>query len=160
MGQTEQVFWALAYGLGVIGAGLFALGTFQHYSAKYAGYRFFTTRRLFGLSTIAALYHGAIYLDTKTEYFVDTPWAMPAMIALAGALALYMIVKSIRHAGIAWAIAGISLQIALLFWLGPFFAIMPPVIIFYALFKDAGVKFRPFAGAPQQTTIYINQSTY
>lgn len=36
----EQVFWALAYGLGVIGAGLFALMTFQHYSSKYAGYRF------------------------------------------------------------------------------------------------------------------------
>lgn len=156
----EQVFSALAYGLGVIGAGLFALGTFQHYSAKYAGYRFFTTRRLFGLSMIAALFHGAIYLDTKTEYFADASWAMPAMIALAGALALYMVVKSIRHAGIVWATAGIGLQIAMLYWLGSMLAIMPPVIAFYAFFKDSGVRFRPFAGTPQQTTIYINQSTY
>ena len=42
----EQLFWTLAYGLGVIGACLFALMTFQHYSSKYAGYRFFTTRKL------------------------------------------------------------------------------------------------------------------
>lgn len=156
----EQVFWELAYGLGVIGAGLFALGTFQHYSSKYAGYRFFTTRRLFGLSLIAALFHGAIYLDTKTDHFANAPWAMGAMIAAAGLLALYMIVKSIRHAGFVWALAGTSLQIALLYFFGPLLAIMPPVIAFYAVFKDSGVRFRPFAGTPQQTTVYINQTTY
>lgn len=156
----EQVFWALAYGLGVIGAGLFALGAFQHYSSKYAGYRFFTTRRLFGLTLIAALYHGAIYLDAETSYFANAPWAMPAMTAVAGILALYMVVKSFRHAGFVWAFAGTSLQITLLYFFGPLLAIMPPVIAFYAFFKDSGVRFRPFAGTPQQTTIYINQSTY
>ena len=156
----EQVFWAVAYGLGVIGAGLFALGAFQHYSSKYAGYRFFTTRKLFGLSLIAALFHGAIYLDAETDYFANAPWAMPAMIAVAGILALYMVVNSIRHAGFVWALVGTSLQIAMVYFLGPLLAIMPPVIVFYALFKDAGIGFRPFAGPPQQTTVYINQTTY
>lgn len=156
----EQLFWTLAYGLGVIGACLFALMTFQHYSSKYAGYRFFTTRKLFGLSLIAALFHGAIYLDTETDHFADWPWAMETMIAVAGILAIYIVVKSIRHAGFVWASAGTSMQIALLYFLGPLLAIMPPVIAFYAVFKDSGVRFRPFAGTPQQTTVYINQTTY
>lgn len=156
----EQLISSFGPGLGILVLAIVCLAFFEHAADRYSGEKFLTSGKLLVLSSIAALYHGALYIERETGWFAGTPWMRWAMIASAGAVALALVVYSFRKSGLLWTVAGTVIQSALLYWTGPLLAVMLPAIVFYRMFKD--FRGRPIAGPPSssQTTVYINQSTY
>lgn len=156
----EQLISSFGRGLGILVLAIVCLAFFEHAADRYSGEKFLTSGKLLVLSWIAALYYGAFYIERETGWFAGAPWMGWAMIASTGAVALMLVVHSLRRSGLLWNVAGTVIQSAMLYWARPLLAVMLPAIVFYRMFKE--FKGRPIAGPPSssQTTVYINQSTY
>lgn len=100
---------------------------------------------------MAALYHGAFYLEDHTVHLAVKTWAFPAMVVGAAILAVYVIVQNVRQAGLIWGTAVTAAQSLVLVVLGPMFAAMLALFVFRGVTKTwRGGGFPPASPAPQQ----------
>lgn len=150
-------------GLGMTGTvGLVLMFGMLHYVVgTKTGYRPFTRQKLTLLSIVAALYHGAFYLQDQTVYLAGKPWAFPAMIVSAALLGGLIVLQNIRKAGLIWGAAVTSGQSLILVVFGPMYAALLILFVLRGLTKDIVPNDRGCsAPAPQPNFFYPNNMPY
>lgn len=157
----DELFWKIAIGAGAIALVVVAFGALHSLVETRTGYKPFTRQKLTLLSLMAAIYHGAFYLQDHTDHLAGKPWAFPAMVAGVAILAVYLIVQNFRSAGLLWGAVVTAAHSLALVVLGPMFAAMLALFVFRGVTKTWRNGGLPSASpAPQQNFLYPNNMPY
>lgn len=156
----DDLYLKIVIGLaGIVGC-VVAFGVLHSVVETKTGYQPFTRQRLTFLSFVAALYHGAFYLQNHTDHLAGKPWGFPAMVAAAVVLAVIVVVQNFRNAGFLWGAVVTAAQSLILISLGPMFAAMLALFIFRGMTKKWGHMGASPAPAPEPRFVYPNNSPY
>lgn len=156
----DDLYLKIGIGLaGIVGV-VVAFGVLHSVVETKTGYQPFTRQRLTFLSFIAALYHGAFYLQDHTEHLAGKPWAFPTMVTAAAVLAVVVMVQNFRNAGLLWGAVVTTAQSLILISLGPMFAAMLALFVFRGMTKKWGHMGASPAPAPEPRFVYPNNYPY
>ena len=158
----EELFWQMGIGLAAILVVVLAYGALHSVVETKTGFEPFTRRKLMLLSAMASLYHGALYLHGQTGYLDGRPWAFPAMLAGAGALAVLIAVQNFKGAGVLWGAVVTAAQGLAVFVLGPMSVVLLAVLMFRSVTKSTGGGVSLPAQTPveQPPFLYPNNNPY
>lgn len=158
----DELYWKIAIGLAVIVGAVVAFSMLHSVVETKTGFKPFTRQRLTLLSFVAALYHGAFYLQDHTDYLAGKPWGFPSMVAGAAILGGLMVRRNFKQAGVLWGAIVTAAQALIMVVLGPMFAAMLVLFVFRGMTKNwgNGGGAATASPAPQPNFLYPNNMPY